>query len=504
MSLKKNLIANYFGVAWASIMGIIFLPFYLRYIGAEGYGLVGFYTMLSISLSCLDAGLGAVATREAAGYGAANINRKFAIGVLLSSIEVLMYIISLIIGIAVVFAAPLIVRYWLNVPEIVTADSILAVRLMGFAIVMQFPTSFYGGCLNGFQRQLGLNLINIIGSTVRSGGAVLVLWLISPSIQAFFAWQVLGSFGMLIALRWLYLNALGKTEKKLNFSLQSLINKRRFLSGMGLINITSFILTQLDKIILSSTLALAAFGYYSLAWMLGNALVARLAGPIFNAYYPRMAQLKELNNSEAMLKAYDNGCKVISMMAIPLSLWLAIFSYEILLLWSKNNLIAYHASGALSVISVGTMLNAFMHMPYAIQLTHNYTRLTILQNIVTIIFIGPLTWYLATNYSLTMAALPWLVTNALGVIIIAPIMHKKLDLSGLKGWYLGALILPTGCVGMIMFAVKFSWEKFIGKEHSFGMILVAIIFGFIGAIWASRLGILNMLRATMLKTSGMA
>ena len=47
ISLKKNTIANYIGQFYTMFIGIFMLPFYLEYLGAEAYGLVGFFTMLS-------------------------------------------------------------------------------------------------------------------------------------------------------------------------------------------------------------------------------------------------------------------------------------------------------------------------------------------------------------------------------------------------------------------------------------------------------------------------
>ncbi len=45
----------------------------------------------------------------------------------------------------------------------------------------------------GLQRQVLLNGFNIFMATIRGGGAVLILWLVSPTIQAFFGWQIVSS-----------------------------------------------------------------------------------------------------------------------------------------------------------------------------------------------------------------------------------------------------------------------------------------------------------------------
>ena len=43
MSLKKNFVANYFGQGWQALMGLAFVPVYIRYLGIESYGLIGIF-----------------------------------------------------------------------------------------------------------------------------------------------------------------------------------------------------------------------------------------------------------------------------------------------------------------------------------------------------------------------------------------------------------------------------------------------------------------------------
>lgn len=485
MSLKINLIANYAGAGWSALIGIAFLPLYLHFIGAEGYGLVGFFTMLSASLAILDAGLGAVATREAAAYVGSGIERRQEIVILLRSIEMLLFGISLVVGSLVAVSAPLIVERWLDIPPALIPGATHAVTWMGLTIAVQFPTGLYSGCLNGLQRQVALNVANILGSTLRSGGAVLVLWLISPTVEAFFIWQALGAVAMLVALRVLFAQGLRGTPIPYGFSWQSLVRVRHFLGGMGAINVLALLLTQLDKLVLSSVLPIAAFGYYSLAWMLGT-VIYRLTFPVFNAYYPKITQLLEQGKADALFTTYRQACELMAVVVVPISLWLAFFSQDILLLWTRNTTLAHDASGALSVIALGTLCNAFMHIPYAMQLAHSYTRLALAQNIAAVIVLAPLTWYLATHFSLTAAALPWLLVNASYVILGAPLMHSYLNLPGLRVWYLEAVIKPAIFSGGAMLLFNSSWDLLVGNSGLVIMIPLTLASGFMGAVLSSQ------------------
>ncbi len=46
MLLIRNITANYISQFYVMLIGILMLPVYIRYIGVETYGLVGFFVML--------------------------------------------------------------------------------------------------------------------------------------------------------------------------------------------------------------------------------------------------------------------------------------------------------------------------------------------------------------------------------------------------------------------------------------------------------------------------
>ncbi len=46
VSIKRNTIANYIGQSYGILVGLIVTPLYLKYLGAEAYGLVGFFALM--------------------------------------------------------------------------------------------------------------------------------------------------------------------------------------------------------------------------------------------------------------------------------------------------------------------------------------------------------------------------------------------------------------------------------------------------------------------------
>ncbi len=70
MSLKKNIVANSVSQIYLIVISIAILPIYMKYMGAEAYGLVGFFAMLQGLFALLDFGLTPTISRQTAQYNA--------------------------------------------------------------------------------------------------------------------------------------------------------------------------------------------------------------------------------------------------------------------------------------------------------------------------------------------------------------------------------------------------------------------------------------------------
>ena len=68
MSFRRNILASYASQIYVTLVGIFILPLYLRYMGAEAYGLVGLFTMLQAWFNLLDMGLTPTVARETARF----------------------------------------------------------------------------------------------------------------------------------------------------------------------------------------------------------------------------------------------------------------------------------------------------------------------------------------------------------------------------------------------------------------------------------------------------
>jgi O-antigen/teichoic acid export membrane protein len=277
--------------------------------------------------------------------------------------------------------------------------------------------------------------------TLRGAGAVLVLWLVSPTIQAFLSWQIIISIVNTFLLALFFWHRLPRTEKRATFQMQLLAGVWRFASGMSGITILAMILTQMDKIILSKMLSLEMFGYYTLAGVVGMSL-SRIVGPVFSAVYPRFTQLVALCDQEGLKQLYHKSCQLISVLVFPVTAVVALFSYDILLIWTQNPTTAEKSYLLVSILICGTALNGLMNVPYALQLAHGWTKLALYTDLIAIIVLVPMIVCMTNKYGALGGASVWMILNSGYVLITIHFMHRRLLPLEKTHWYWHDVSLP--------------------------------------------------------------
>ena len=467
--VKQNIIANFSGKAWQALMSLAFIPLYIKFMGIESYGLVGIFASLLALFGILDMGLSTTLNREMARLSVLP-DKAREMRNLVRTLELPYWGVAVFIGIAVVCLSGPIANYWVKADKLTPATVKQALMIMGGVVAFRWPVSLYSGGLMGLQKQVLLNGINVFEATLRGLGAVLVLWLISPTIQAFFIWQIFISMVHVLLVAFFLWQSLPKSSQHSQFEKESLFRIWRFAAGMTGISVTAIILTQTDKIVLSKILPLEMFGYYTLATVVAGALYFFI-GPVFSALFPRFSQLVSLNDQNGLKKLYHKSCQFMSVMILPAAIVVSLFSSEILLLWTSDPVTVANTQSIVSILIIGTALNGLMNLPYGLQLAHAWTKLALYTNIIASIVLVPMIYFLATRYGVVGAASAWVILNSGYALICIQIMHSRL----LKGeqwrWYFNDVGVPL----LAAFSVALLWRLFVPDEMSILAMLICLL-----------------------------
>ncbi len=441
--VKRNIIANFAGQGWAAVMALAFVPLYIKFLGIEAYGLIGFFAMLQGAFQILDFGLSQTMNREMARYSTLPDKAGEARD-LVRTLEVGYWAIGFVICIVVITASPFIAEHWIKPGTIPVKTIHHSVMIMGVVAAFQWPLSFYDGGLMGLQKQVLSNSIKIGISTLSSFGGIFILWKVSPTITAFFTWQIIVSALSLIIFTASLWSSLPAADRPPVFNPNLLRNIWRFAAGMSGIALSAIILSQLDKVILSRLLTLEMFGYYTLAGAASSVILTLLGGPVFNAIFPRLTSLIAVNDDIGLKLLYHQGTQLMAVLILPVAAVLAFFSYDILLLWTSSVKTADAASPIVSLLMIGMALNCLMAMPYALQLSHGWTSIGLRINTFLIITLVPAIYFMATRYGVMGAASVWVVLNSMYMLIGVPLTHRRLLKGEMGRWFIEDIIPPLG------------------------------------------------------------
>jgi O-antigen/teichoic acid export membrane protein len=451
-TVQRNVVANFVSNGWAALTAVVAIPIYIKLLGVEAWGVIGIFVSLQTICVVLDFGLSTTLSREMARLST-QTDKTQEMHNLVRTLEYIYWSIGALIGISVIALAPFIASRWVQTHQLPPATIRDALTLMGVTLLLQWPFSLYFGGLMGLQRQVLLASINVGIATLRSVGAVLILWKVAPTLQAFFTWLVGIALLQTCLAAISFWRSLPKTDIVPSFQSKLLRDTWRFTAGVSGITVMSVILAQMDKVILSKLLSLEMFGYYILAGTVATSIYL-LTLPVYSALYPRFTQLVSLGDEDALRELYHHGCQLMSALILPVSLTLAFFSREVIFLWTGTAATVEHTHLLLSILVIGTGLNGLMHLPYALQLAVGWTRLGFYSNAVAVLVGAPLMVLVASAYGAVGAAYVWVALNGCFILGVTQLMHRRL----LKGeqwkWYVTDVGLPLGVSLVVAFLCR--------------------------------------------------
>lgn len=496
MSLRRNVVANFLGQGWRALMGIAFIPVYIRLLGVESYALIGIFALLQAWLALFDGGLRAALAREMARFagGARSVQ---SINDLLRTVEVIMLGIGCVVASCLMLAAEWIATSWLNASSLPSEGGVVAFRVMGAIIGLRLLESMYTGALAGLQRQVMMNVVSASMATLRALGAVVVLSCWSATIESFFLWQLVVSITSMSWLGILVYRLLPRGDRRGTFSMTELLSVWRFAGGMLAITSLALLLTQLDKLLLSSLLPLESFGYYVLAATVANALLL-VSTPISTALLPKLTQLLSENRGEQLRDLYHTGAQLMSVLIGSAGAILVIDGDVLLKLWTQDAEIVLNASPLLRLLALGTLMNCMVWMPHLLQIAFAWTSLSIVINIAAVILVVPALLLVIPEYGAVGAASVWVSLNAGYLLVNAHLMHLRLLPEEKWKWYLQDVSLPVAATFLAVFAARKLMENSVDVLGGLLVLMTGCVVAIIVSVFTAsriRARVLSLLRS---------
>jgi O-antigen/teichoic acid export membrane protein len=485
MSLKKNILANYTSQIYVTLIGIAIVPLYIKYMGAEAYGLVGFFAMLQAWFTLLDMGLTPTMARETARFhGGATDALHYRR--LVRALEGVFLIVALVGGGAMFLLSDVIAHEWLKANLLPTSEIARSLNIISVIIAMRWMGGLYRGAINGAEKLVWLSTFNSAIATLRFIGVLPVLILIDSSPSAFFLYQLLVATIELtgLALKAYQLLPVIPNDQRVRWAWAPLKPVLKFSLTIAFTSSVWVLFTQTDKLVLSNILSLADYGYFTLAVLVASGIMI-VGGPVSSALMPRMANLEARDKHAELIHLYRQSTQFVAVVAGATATTIALGAESLLYAWTGDTALAKEVAPILSLYAWGNGILVIAAFPYYLQYAKGDLRLHLIGNAVFVVLLIPTIVLVASKYQGVGAGYVWLGMNMLSFFAWLPLVHRKFAPGLNAKWYtqdLFSIMVPIVLVGIL---VNGFMSRFDNRWYHLTALVLMEIFLLVTGVFAS-------------------
>ncbi len=460
MSFKKNIIANYASQIYGTIVAIVTVPMYVKYMGAEAYGLVGFFAMLQVAFNLLDMGLTHTMSRESARFhGGATLVVEYLR--LARALEVMFVFIAFLGGSLLFALAEPTAEQWLKAESLSVSEITASLQIIALIVAMRWMSGYYRGIVTGAEKLIWLSGINIMVATGRFVLALPLIMYVSNEPLVYFYFQLIVAIFELggMAIQGHRLLPEKPKDQRIRVELEPIKPVLKFALSIAFTSSIWVLVTQTDKLVLSKILPLADYGYFTIAVLLASGIMVA-SSPITNALMPRMARLQAEDKKEQLIELYRNASQAVTIVVTPVILIMALFSSQVLWMWTGDLELVNNTSPTLTLYSIGYGFLALSAFPYYLQYAKGDLKLHVIGNAVFVVVLLPSVIWASQRYGMVGAGWAWLVSNAVYFFSWVPLVHRRLAPRLHLKWLIFDIIrIITPAVLIALYVKKLNWSQ---------------------------------------------
>lgn len=450
-SLNKNIAANYASQIYVTAIGILILPLYVKLMGAEAYGLIGFFTMLQSWFMLLDMGLTPTISRETARFKAGaleplNFLRLF------RALSVIFLFVALIGAGGLLYLSETIAVHWLNTTNLGTNEVDNALKIISVLVALRWSGGLYRGVITGSERFFWLSIFNIFIATLRFVAVLITMLFFGFSIEVFFYHQLAVAVFEVIGLFYACSKILPRARsfpEAVGWSIHPVKDILKFSLSIAFTASVWVLVTQTDKMVLSGILSLEEYGYFTMAVLMASGVMV-VSGPISNALMPRLAKLNASFNHEEMIDLYRKSTRMVAGIAGVVVIVFASCANQIVYVWTGNFEYSDTVAPVLRLYSLGNGLLVLSAFSYYLQYAKGNLRYHLIGNSVLLVFLIPMIAVASMSYGGVGAGCVWLGLNLVFFVGWVGYIHRKLAPGLHLTWLsadIGKTLMPSVLVG---------------------------------------------------------
>ena len=421
MSLRRNTLWNLAGTGLPLLLAAITIPYLIKHVGVEAFGILTLVWALIGYFSLFDFGLGRALTQQVAAARSAGLHAslpsliKTGLGFNAAT--------GLVGGLVLAALAHQLAYYWLNISAALQTSTFVALLIASIGIPFTTATTGLRGILEAYEDFRIVNLLRMVLGAANFGLPALSVMFLSDSL----VWMVLSLIGarvvMFFAHAWMVHQKLAPGWITANFTKDNMRRLMSFGAWMTVSNIISPLMVTADRFVISGVLGAGVVAYYTVPFE-GLIRVLVIPSALTTALFPRLATVMVSDLVETR-RLYQKCLKIVTAALLPICFLIALGSKWGLTLWLGQDF-ADQSWAIVAVMALGLLLNGIAHVPFAAIQAGGDARTTAFLHLFELAFYIPLLYVCMKNFGILGAAIAWTVRVGFDLFALLYFQHRKL------------------------------------------------------------------------------
>lgn len=416
--LARNTILNFIGQVIPLLVAVITIPFIIRGLGIERFGLLCLAWVVLGYFTIFDLGLGQATIKyvaEMLGKGEEDqLSRLVWTAVTIQAFLG-------IIGALVLFGiTPLLIEHILNVSPKLVGEAKFTFYLLALSIPVVLVSGSFRGVLEATQR---FELVN----AVKCPNSILTFLL--PLIGLLLGFHLPGIVVLILVTRVGALLTFIVMDLRIfpwlrKYSVSFVFFARLFAYGRW-VTVTSIvgpILVYLDRFLIGSILSMTAVAYYSAPYEAMTRLLI-IPASLTITLFPVFSILEGAKDRQKLGILFARSVKYILLILGGVALMVGLFAREILQIWLGADF-AIKSTSVLQILAFGVLINSFAYTPFVLLRGAGRPDLPAKFHLLELpIYIG-IVWFLVSQWGIAGAAVAWTLRWALDGLLLFGAVFK--------------------------------------------------------------------------------
>jgi O-antigen/teichoic acid export membrane protein len=448
--LAKNSVLNLLGQILPMLVGIFTIPYIVRGLGPDGYGILSIAYMVLGYFGIFDLGLSRATVRFVAAHlGPDQIHK---VPELVWTSLFLLVALGCAGGALLAAFVPMAVTHWFKMPSSFVPQARASLFILAASMPVMLSNDALRGVLEAAQRFDLVNYVKVPGS---------ILFYLLAALAIPFGIHVPGIVLLLVLVRLttsfayltLCLRVFPGLRGRIRFSRDAARPLAAFGGWIMVSNMTGPIFGWMERFMIATFLSVGMLTYYSVPFDLVSK-IAVFPASIAPALFPFFSYHGS-STGNIVSDVTSRALKYLLLVMTPGTVIFVFFGRNILQLWMGNEF-AEHSTVVLQITAVAFFLNAFAFIPYTSVQALGRPDLKAILDLITLPLYAITSWWLMRRVGINGAAVAKLIVTIFdtGFLFLFAWRLKAFSVRDCVSGPLFRALSMSGCLLAIVFMIE--------------------------------------------------